>query len=65
MLFYRFVLLISNTVCYSGDAICKKNMGEWKNISLKRRIVEGLGWSLYDKKIRKKVSFRIHSVKYD
>lgn len=54
MLFYRFVLLISNTVCYSGDAICKKNMGEWKNISLKKRIVEGLGWSLYDKKIRKK-----------
>lgn len=62
MPFYRFVLLLSNTVCCSGHAVCIKNSGEWHNVLLNKRIIERLGWSLYEEKIR---SFRIHFVKYD
>lgn len=63
MPFYRFVLLLFNTVCHSDHAVYTKNMGGWNNVWLKERIIEWLDWSLYAEKVRKKV--RIHSVKYD
>lgn len=63
MAFYRFELLLSDTVCRSGRAVCTKNMEGWNNVWLKERIIERLDWSLYAEKVRKKV--RIHSGKYD
>lgn len=55
MPFYMFVLLLSNAVCHSSHAICIKNMGGWKNVWLKKRIIEGLVDLCMRRKLEKKL----------
>lgn len=62
MEFYRFY---SQTLCsilamLSAESTCV----EWKIAWVKKKIIEGLGWSQYEEKMRK-FSLGIYSVKYD
>lgn len=57
---------------YSSQILCailailshKEQVWNKRLLGLKKKVVEGLGWSQYEEKIRK-ISFRIFPVKYD